>query len=113
MTDEARFLKKKKESHFLKFCSLVFLEITCNDSLQQCLTSSRGKTHEKIFWAQIWAKEAKIGPETFFFFFCHFLKFGSLVFLEIAYKDSLRQCIRSSRGKTHEKKKFGGPNLAA
>ena len=34
---------------FLKFSSLVFLEFACNDSLQQCLTSSRGKVHEKIF----------------------------------------------------------------
>ena len=36
-------------SHFLKFSSLVFLEITYNDSLQQCITSSRGKAHKKIF----------------------------------------------------------------
>ena len=27
--------------------SLVFLEITYNDSLQQCLTSNKGKAHEK------------------------------------------------------------------
>ena len=33
--------------HFLEFGSLIFLEIACNDSLQQCLTSSRDKT-------QIW-----------------------------------------------------------
>ena len=43
-------------------------------------------------------------------FFCHFLKFGSLVFLEIAYNDSVKQCVTSSRGKIH-KKVFGGPNL--
>ena len=36
--------------------------------------------------------------------------FGSLVFLEIEYNDSLQQFITSSRGKTHEKK-FWGPNL--
>ena len=61
---EARFLKKKIDSlnlgtmglnqvqievfcHFLEFGSLIFLEIACNHSLQQCLTSSRDKT-------QIW-----------------------------------------------------------
>ena len=34
-------------------------------------------------------------------------EFGSYVFLEIAYDDSLRQCLTSSRGKIHEKKKLG------
>ena len=64
-TDRARFLKKKKWRpefgskssptlggffcHFLKFYSSVFLEIAYNDSLQQCLTSSIGKTHTKKF----------------------------------------------------------------
>ena len=48
-------------------------------------------------------------------FFCHFLEFGSEVFLEIAYDDSLRQCLTSSRVVELEqtKKKFGpklGPN---
>ena len=42
--------------------------------------------------------------------FGHFFEFGLLVFLEIAYNDSLQQCITSSRNKTHEKK-FGGPNF--
>ena len=44
---------------------------------------------KNIFGAQIWAKEAKICPETRFF--CYFLKFGSLVFLEMACNDSLQQ----------------------
>ena len=64
--------------HFLEFVSYVFLEIAYNDSLQQVLTPCRGKTHQKKFGTQIWAKQAKIGPEISFF--CHFLKFGSLVF---------------------------------
>ena len=38
--------------------------------------------------------------------FRHFLEFGSLVFLEIAYNDSLQQC----RGETHGKH-FWGSNL--
>ena len=70
--------------HFFKLASLVFLEITYNDTLQQCRTSSRGKIYKEIF--------------------------GSLVFLEIAYKDSLQQCITSSRGKTY-KKFLGGLNF--
>ena len=32
--------------HFLKFGSLIFLEITDNDSLQQWLTSSRDKIYK-------------------------------------------------------------------
>ena len=54
----------------------------------------------KIFRAQIWTKVAKIGPKTSFF--CHFLKFCALVFLEIADNDSLQWCITSSRGKTYK-----------
>ena len=71
MTDEGRFLKKKN------------------------------------FVTRIWAKWAKIGLETRF---CHFLKFGSLVFPEITYNNSLQQCLTSSRGKIHEKK-ICGSNL--
>ena len=36
--------------HFLEFGSLIFLEIAYNDSLQQCLTSNKGKTRGKYFW---------------------------------------------------------------
>ena len=50
--------------------------------------------------------------------FCHFLKFGSLDLLEIAYNDSLKQFLTFSRGKTYEKKNWeskcepkSGPNL--
>ena len=42
-------------------------------------------------------------------FFYHFFQFGLLVFLKIAYNDSMQQCITSIRGKTH-KKNFKGPN---
>ena len=88
--------------HFLKFGSLVFLEIAYIDSLQQCLTCSRGKIQEEIFVG------AKMGPETSFF--CHFLRLGSLIFLEIACNDSLQQCLTSNRGKIHNKS-FWCPNL--
>ena len=53
--------------YFLKFESLVFLEIAYNYSLQQCIIFSRGKTHKKNFALQIWAKRAEIGPEIKFF----------------------------------------------
>ena len=53
--------------HFLKLGSLVVLEIAHNDSLQQFLSSSTGKIHEKKFGAQIWAKGTKIRPEIRFF----------------------------------------------
>ena len=56
----------------------------------------------KILGTKFRPEQAKIEPETTLF--CHFLKFGSLVFLEIAYNDSLQQCLISSRGKTHKKK---------
>ena len=42
--------------HFLKFGSLVSLEIAYNNSFQQFITSSRGKIHEKILKDQIWGK---------------------------------------------------------
>ena len=63
MTDKATFLKKifgdpnlgsmgliqaqnEVFRHLLEFESYVFLEIIYNDSLGQCLTSSRVKIHE-------------------------------------------------------------------
>ena len=68
VTEEARFLKRKKKIrgpnldstvlnhaqnefffHFPEFKWLVFLEIAYSHSLEQCLTSSRGKTHEENF----------------------------------------------------------------
>ena len=42
--------------------------------------------------------------------FCHFFKFGCLVFLEIVQDDSLEHCLTTSRGKTQEKK-LGGTKL--
>ena len=45
---------------FLEFGSYFYPEIAYNDSFRQCITSSRGKTHE-------WTKWAKIGPKIRFF----------------------------------------------
>ena len=92
VTDEAQFLKKEVGSlnmdsmdlnqaqnevfhHFLGFGSYVFLEIAYNNSVRQCLTSSRSKVHENNFKAQIWVKQVKIGPEIRFF-----VIFSSLVY---------------------------------
>ena len=84
MTDKARFLKKYFCSlnfgptglnqaqdeffyHFLEFGPLDFLETPYNDSLEQCLRCSCGKTHKIVSGAQIWAKQAKIEPKISFF----------------------------------------------
>ena len=57
-----------------------------------------------MFGDQIWAKKGqKLGG------FCHLLKFGSLVFLQFAYNDSLEQSLTASRDKTC--KKNWGPNF--
>ena len=65
---EVKFMKKSFESKFRpKFGSLIFPEITYNDSFQQCLACGTSKTHEKKFGDQIWVKGAKIAPETRFF----------------------------------------------
>ena len=58
---------------------------------------------KKTLAARIWRGQNRVQN----YIFCHFLKFGSLVVLEIAYSDSLQQCITSSKDKTYEKK-FGG-----
>ena len=87
MTDEARFLEivgliygptglnqdqNEVFRQFLEFGSLVFLEISYNDSLQQCLTSSNGKTHEKKNWEfKFGPKEPKSDPKLFFLSFYH------------------------------------------
>ena len=72
--------------HFLKFGSLVFPQIAQDDSLEQCLTTSRGKTHEKNFG------HPKLGPKS-----------SSIVFLDITQDCSLRQYLTSSRAETSKK----------
>ena len=53
--------------YFLEFGSLIFFDIAYSNSLQQFLTFSRDKTHEKNFRAHIWSKGDKIGPKMRFF----------------------------------------------
>ena len=66
---------------FMRLNYMFFLEITYADSRQHCVRSSEGKTYEKIFGAYILVKRVKIRPEISFFF--NFLKFGSIVFIDI------------------------------
>ena len=84
--------------HFLNFGSLVFLEMTYSDSLQQCLISSRGKTEKKIIQGPKLGHNLARNQ-----FFCYFLKFGSLIFMEIAQEDSLEQCLTTSRDEPMKK----------
>ena len=83
-----------------EFRSQVFLEIEYDDSLEQGLTSSREKPS---------ILEPKCGPNRpnlarNQFFFCHFLKFVlSFLFFYNAQDDSSKQCITTSRSKTHTK----------
>ena len=88
---------------FLKMVSLVSSDIVHDNSWPWYLVTVGVRFLKKKLEILIWAKWSKIKPETS-------PKCGLLVFLEIAYNDSLQQCITSSKGKTHEKN-FGGPNL--
>ena len=53
--------------HFLKFGSLFFLYIVLDDTLQQCLTISGGKTHKKIWGPKFGSNRPKLGPKLGFF----------------------------------------------
>ena len=97
-----------QRGHFLKFGSLFFLEIAYNDSLQQCITSSIGKAHEKNLWEpNLGQNGPKPGPKLVFL---PFSQVSFISFLLIAYDDSLEHCLTTSRDKTHQKN-LGGPNL--
>ena len=90
---------------FLPFSQVWFISFSWNSingSLQQCLISSRRKTHKKFLRPKFGSNEPKSGPRLVF---CHFLKVGSLVFLEIPYNDSFQPCLISSTDKTCKKKK--------
>ena len=92
---------KPKTKFFVIFSSLVHLfslklhtMIACNN-VQHL---AEVKPMKKVLEHKFGPKEPKLGPKLV------------LVFLEIAYNDSLQQCITSSRGKSLEKK-FWGENL--
>ena len=77
---------KTRPNLFSYSVSLAFLYIAQVDSL-----TSRGKTDKKTFGAQNCARNQG---------FCHFLKFASLLFLDIVQDCSLGQCLTSSRDRT-------------
>ena len=87
--------------YFLEFGSKVFPEFEYDDSLRQCLTSSRSKTHGKNSEGPDFDQAGQ--NQTRNQVFCHFLKFASLVFLDIARDCRLGQCLTSSRGATSKK----------
>ena len=69
--------------HFLKFCSLVFLEIVYNDSLQQCLTSSiEIRSTKKNLEPKCESKGPKLG-----------LKLGFLSFSQVLFISFPLNCI--------------------
>ena len=57
-------------SPFSQVSVISFLEIAYNDSLQQCLTSSRDKTHQKVIWGPKFGP--KVGPKLGFSAFSQF-----------------------------------------
>ena len=60
-----------------------------DDSLEQCLTTTWGKTRKNKLWEpKFGSNRPKSGPK--FAFFGHFLKFASLDFLDIPDNDSLQ-----------------------
>ena len=94
---------------FLKIGSLVLSDIVHDDSWPWYLVTNEARFLKKKLAARIWGEWGKMEPKIRVF--CHFLKIGSFVFLEIVYNDSLQQCLTSSRSKIH-KKIFWSPNLS-
>ena len=87
---------------FLKFGSLFFSDILPDDSWPWYLVTYKLELKKKKIWSMEFEPNwPKLGSKLVFFW--HFLKFGAIVFLEIAYNDILEQCLTSSRGKIHEK----------
>ena len=92
---------------FLKIRSVIFNDIVHDDSWPWYLETDKVRFLKKniggLSLGPMGLNQAQIE------IFPHFLEFGSLVFLEIVYNDSLQQFLTSSRGKSHEN--IWGPNL--
>ena len=88
---------------FLKIGSLDFPDIVHNDSWSWYLSTYKARLLKKNGGPTKFGSNRHKSGQNAFFFFCHFLEFGSYVFFEIAYDDSPRQCLTSSGSKTHEK----------
>ena len=67
-----------------------------DDSLENYLTTSRDKTHEKKFESLKLGSKLELG-------FCYFLEIAFLVFLDIVLDCSLGQCLTSNRAETSKK----------
>ena len=93
---------------FLKIGSLVCLILYQMIAYQDIQWQTNLYFWKKKNWRPEFRFEGcKLGPK---WGFHHFCEFGSLIFLKIAYRDSLQQFLISSRGKTDGKKlgfKFG------
>ena len=81
----------EKKIWWPKFGSLVFLEIAYNDSLQQCLTTSRGRIHEKKFYGPKFGSDrSKLGPKLSFL---PFSQVSCVSFFLDYIDDSWKQCL--------------------
>ena len=90
---------------FLKIGSLLFSDILHDYCWPWYLVTDETIFLKKNWWSKFGCNGCKSSPK----FSHNFLEVGSLVFLEIAYNDSL-QCMTSSKSKTQEKSlrtKFG------
>ena len=92
---------------FLKIRSVIFNDIVHDDSWPWHLETGEVRFLKKNIGG------SSLGPmglnQAQIEIFPHLLEFGSLVFLEIVYNDSLQQFLTSSRGKSYEN--IWGPNL--
>ena len=99
-------LSVRPSLNFLKIGSSAFSDIVHDDSWPWYPVTDRAKfLKKKKLAARILANGTKWGPKLRLFYF---LKFGLLVFLEVAY--SLQQCLTSTRDTSREKKS-GGTNF--
>ena len=93
----------------MKFGSLVFLEIAKDDSLEQFLTTSRGKTYKVLGGDQIWAKWTEIGSKISFLAIFSSLvdQFSLKLYRMIAWNNILPVEVK------HMKKDFASPELGS
>ena len=81
----------------LKIVSLIFSDIVHDDSWPWYLVVDTARFLKKKIGVPNLGQMGQIRTQNYFF--CYFLKFGSLVLLDIAYNDSLQQCLTCSRGR--------------
>ena len=79
---------------FLKIGLLVF-SIVHDDNWPWYLVTDKARFFKKNWWPEFGSNGPKLGQKNRFFW--HFLKFGSLVFLEIAYNFGTQIFAKGSR----------------